>query len=119
MNNLAHKITCDLDEDCSCDVVSSESDDSMTDGAPTVGGHAARLKLVVGEEFASLVHRITMRTGLEPRGILLVAHWGERADVNVLLPTVNDPDEAAEILQEMKASADLSVDDLFRTKGDA
>jgi len=39
--------------------------------------------------------------------------------VNVLLPTVEDPGEAAEILQELRGSAELSVDDLFRTKGDA
>jgi hypothetical protein len=90
----------------------------LTDEAPTVGG-GARLQLIAGEEFASLVHRITMRAGVAPKGILLVSHWGERSDVNVLLPTVNDPGEAAEILQEMKSSADLSVDDLFRTKGDA
>ena len=115
MNSLAHKITCDLDEDCSCDVEGGE----VTDEAPTGGGTAARLKLVAAEEFSSLVHRVTMRAGKAPKGILIVAHWGDRADVNVLLPTVDDPDEAAEILEEMRASAELSVDDLFKPKGDA
>jgi hypothetical protein len=122
--NTAHKIDCDLAEDCSCDEEYGDVECTVvTDVARTeVGSLAeleARLRLLSGEEFASLVHRITMRAGRAPKGVLTVVHWGTRADVNVLLPTVTDPEEAADILSEMKASADLSVDDLFRTKGDA
>jgi len=78
--NQAHKITCDLDEDCSCEDAAPApmTDVAPTDGVEPLGALEARLKLVTDEEFASFVHRVTMRAGVSPKGILAVVHWRAR-----------------------------------------